>query len=128
MSDPSICNTRLRLMDEASRYRDQALHHPDENTTARWECGRGHRWDKTLDIAQNVCCMNCASERRELETKRLREVASVRGGMLLSRSYVDAATPLSWQCAYGHVWDARPDTVLRHWCVDCARTVFAGIR
>jgi hypothetical protein len=128
MSDPMTYDTRLRLMDEASRYRDRALSGADAKRLTLWDCGRGHRWDKALDIAQNVRCMNCATERRELETKRLRELAQARGGALLSRHYVDAATPLNWRCAYGHVWNARPDAVPRHWCAECARTVFAAIR
>ena len=128
MSDSAIYDTRLRLMDEASRYREQASKASGEAVIARWECDRGHRWDKALDVAQNVRCMNCASERRNLETQRLCELAEARGGALLSHRYLDAATPLSWQCAYGHVWDARPDTASRYWCVQCARTVFAGFR
>ncbi|SPB15017.1 hypothetical protein NOV72_02245 [Caballeronia novacaledonica] len=128
MSDYVISNTRLRLMDEASRYRDDAQCDAGEKAITRWDCDRGHRWDKTLGVAQNVRCMNCASERLELETKRLREVAQVRGGALLSRAYVDAATPLRWQCAHGHVWDELPGKVSRRWCVECAETVFADFR
>ncbi|WP_250507202.1 hypothetical protein [Caballeronia sp. GAFFF3] len=104
MSDSVTYDTRLRLMDEASRYRDQASRQAGAKQLVLWDCGRGHRWDKTLDIAQ------------------------ARGGALLSHRYVDAATPLSWRCAYGHVWDATPDAVSRHWCSECARTVFAAVR
>ena len=128
MSDFSFSDTRLRLMDEAASYREQMLKNAGQKPVPIWECGRGHRWDKTLDIAQNVRCMNCASERRDLETRRLRELADVRGGMLLSHGYVDAATPLNWKCAYGHVWDAHPDAASRHWCAQCARMVFASYR
>ncbi|CAL8475120.1 MULTISPECIES: hypothetical protein [Caballeronia] len=128
MSDYVICNTRLRLMDEASRYRDQMLRDSGEKALTRWECDRGHRWDRTVGVAQNVRCMNCTAERLERETKRLREVAQVRGGALLSRRYVDAATPLRWTCAYGHVWDALPDKASRHWCVECAESLFADFR
>ncbi|WP_250528726.1 hypothetical protein [Caballeronia sp. ATUFL_F1_KS4A] len=128
MSDSVTYDTRLRLMDEASRYRDQASRQAGAKQLVLWDCGRGHRWDKTLDIAQNVRCMNCATERRELETKRLQDIAQARGGALLSHRYVDAVTPLSWRCAYGHVWDATPDAVSRHWCSECARTVFAAVR
>ncbi|SAK40996.1 hypothetical protein AWB80_00320 [Caballeronia pedi] len=128
MTDSVICDTRLRLMDEASSYRDQALNDSGEKVIARWDCERGHRWDKTLAVAQNVRCMNCAIERRELETRRLRELALVRGGALLSRRFTDATTPLRWQCAYGHVWDASADVASRRWCVECARDVFASYR
>lgn len=128
MSDSPICKTRLLLMEEATRYREQARREANDEIGSRWECGRGHLWDKALDLNQNVRCMNCASERRERETRRLREVAQVRGGALLSRGYVDVTTPLRWKCAYDHVWDARPDTASRYWCAQCARMVFAAYR
>jgi hypothetical protein len=128
MSDSLICDDRIRLMDEAVRYRDQMHKNAGRKPVPVWECGRGHRWDRTLDVAQNVRCMNCAAERRNLETLRLRDAAEARGGALLSRHYVDAATPLSWKCAYGHVWEAHADAASRHWCAQCARTVFAGYR
>ncbi|SAK39154.1 hypothetical protein AWB79_00057 [Caballeronia hypogeia] len=128
MSDSEICNVRRLLIEEAARYRDKAMNEADGAPMARWECGRGHSWDKTLDVAQNVRCMNCAVERRELETRRLREFARLRGGALLSHGYVDAITPLRWRCAWDHTWDARPAAASRDWCGECARTVFAGYR
>ncbi|WP_244197777.1 hypothetical protein [Caballeronia ptereochthonis] len=112
-------------MAEAASFRDRARAGTNQATLSRWECGRGHSWDESLDPARNVRCMSCAAQRRELETRRLREAAEARGGVLLSPGYVDASTPLSWQCAYGHVWDARPDAISRHWCAECARTVFS---
>lgn len=127
MSDTVIRDARLFLMEAAARYREHRQEGANDEAIVRWACDRGHRWDRTVDFAQNVRCMNCAAERREVETRRLRELARVRGGVLLS-PYVDAATELSWKCAYGHVWDARPDAASRYWCAECARTVFAGFR
>jgi hypothetical protein len=128
MSDPALNDEHLRLMEEATRYRDQARNRAGEAALSNWDCGFGHAWDASLDVARNVRCMNCAAQRRELETKRLREMAHVRGGALLSPGYVDASTPLSWQCAHDHVWNARPGDVSRLWCAECARTVLAGFR
>lgn len=128
MSDPATRNAHLRLMEEAARYRDQARCGMSLATVSNWECGRGHSWDAALDAARNVRCMNCAAQRRELETRRMRELAHVRGGALLSPGYVDASTPLTWTCAYGHVWNARPDAASRQWCAACARTVFGQYR
>jgi hypothetical protein len=85
-----------------------------------WECERGHAWDDGISAAQNVRCMNCASQRREQRTARLRAIAEERGGRLVSAEYVDAVTPLEWECAFGHSWDALPDAVTRRWCVECA--------
>lgn len=72
--------------------------------------------------------MNCATQRRETETNRARVIADVRGGALVSPAYVDAAAPLTWRCAHDHIWDATVDAAERHWCAECARTVFARYR
>ena len=53
------------------------------------------------------------------------EVAAHRGGRLLSRGVArgEVATPLSWQCAFGHEFRASPRLVLvgGHWCPVCVR-------
>jgi len=115
-------------MDEASRYRERASQDSNDDVFVRWECKRGHQWDDALDHAQNVLCMNCAAQRRETETTRAHMVAQVRGGTLISPGYANGATGPTWQCAYGHVWDAHADAAQRRWCVQCARTVFARYR
>ncbi|SAL47015.1 hypothetical protein AWB64_04949 [Caballeronia sordidicola] len=108
------------LMALATRYRTERAT-AASSTEANWECGRGHAWDDALSAAQNVRCMNCASQRREQRTERLRALAAERGGKLVSAGYVDASTPLAWECAFGHMWEAQPDDVARCWCNECAR-------
>ena len=104
----------------AARHRaDQAM--TRELAGAGWQCGRGHAWDDGISAAQNVRCMNCASQRREQHAERLKALAEERGGRMLSAAYVDAGTPLRWECAFGHSWDALPDTVTRRWCGECTR-------
>jgi hypothetical protein len=119
---------RRALMEEASRFRERAARRTGQQYFARWDCGRGHAWDDAIDHAQNVRCLSCASQRREIETRRLRDLARMRGGALVSTGYVDAATPLRWECAHGHRWDARADDAERRWCAECARTVYAAYR
>ena len=107
----------------AARHRaDRALAFETlETANAGWQCGRGHAWDDGVSAAQNVRCMNCASQRREQHTARLKALAEERGGRLLSASYVDAATPLRWECAFGHGWEAQADVATRCWCAECKR-------
>jgi hypothetical protein len=119
---------RQTLMVEAARFRERAAQNEAQERTAQWTCWRGHDWDESLDHAQNVRCMNCASQRRENEAKRLHEIARARGGLLTTTARLDAATPLGWECAHGHRWDARADDAERFWCAVCARTVFAAYR
>jgi hypothetical protein len=33
-----------------------------EGDDAVWQCGRGHAWDDGVSAAQNVRCMNCATQ------------------------------------------------------------------
>jgi hypothetical protein len=110
---------REELVALATRYRTQRAVTSD-SIEAGWQCGRGHAWDDTLSAAQNVRCMNCASQRREQRTERLRALAAERGGKLISAAYVDANTALEWECAFGHTWQALPDDVTRCWCKECA--------
>ncbi|WP_158936047.1 hypothetical protein [Burkholderia sp. S171] len=107
----------------AARHRaDRALTLKTLQTAdALWQCGRGHAWDDGVSAAQNVRRMNCATQRREQHTERLKALAKERGGRLLSASYVDAATPLRWECAFGHGWDAQADAATRRWCAECTR-------
>jgi hypothetical protein len=67
--------------------------------------------------------MNCATQRREQHTERLKVLARERerGGRLISPVYAHAATPLHWECAFGHTRDASPDEVTRRWCGQCTR-------
>lgn len=112
---------RRALMEQAGQYREARAKTSAAKPGVSWNCTRGHAWDDALSVAQNVRCMNCASQRRELETQRLREFAALRGGALLSKCYVDADTPLRWECAFGHAWEARAEAIEWEWCLDCVR-------
>ncbi|MDE6577175.1 MAG: NAD(P)-dependent oxidoreductase, partial [Muribaculaceae bacterium] len=59
----------------------------------------------------------------ELNIEDMREAARFRGGKCLSETMTegDLDTPLKWECAYGHEFEATPRLVLkgRHWCPEC---------
>src|SRR6202012_851534 len=114
---------RRALLEAAARFRMEAALTGDarSETSSEWDCVRGHAWDDSMGVAHNVRCMNCAAQRRELQMARLEAVAAARGGRLLSANYVDATTPLRWQCAFGHEWQARADVASRRWCEQCVR-------
>jgi hypothetical protein len=114
---------RRALVEAAARFRMEAARTRDAPADASpdWDCIRGHAWDDTLGAAQNVRCMNCAAQRRDMQMARLEAVAEARGGRFLSANYVDATAPLRWQCAFGHEWQARADVASRRWCEQCVR-------
>ncbi|MDR5812467.1 hypothetical protein QCE62_02535 [Caballeronia sp. LZ033] len=128
MARPDKRNAYRQPMAAAARYRERAASGANPDASVLWTCTCGHAWDASPESAQNVRCMNCALQRRDAATRRLRDMAQARGGVLLSPCYVDDATPLQWQCAFGHVWSARAELAPRVWCTECARRMFSRYR
>jgi hypothetical protein len=53
--------------------------------------------------------------------EKMHQLASERGGLCLSTTYVNTDTHLLWQCAKQHQWHARPSCIKRGtWCKICA--------
>lgn len=52
----------------------------------------------------------------------MQALARERGGRCLSDTYVNSATKLLWQCARGHTWSAKPNSIrsCESWCPYCA--------
>lgn len=59
----------------------------------------------------------------ELDLEDIRQAARFRGGKCLSNHMEkgDLATPLEWECQFGHRFKASPNLVLLggHWCPEC---------
>ena len=59
----------------------------------------------------------------EWDIKDMREAAAFRGGKCLSPTMTkgDLATPLEWECQFGHRFKASPALILLggHWCPEC---------
>ena len=97
-------------------------------TPLRWRCKHGHEWNAVASSVlsygkhKGSWCPICAGRlSKPDQLKLLTELAASRGGRLLSKSYVDARTPLQWCCAEGHIWNAAPDCVKHEtWCRICA--------
>lgn len=58
-----------------------------------------------------------------LDLQDMQDAAEFRGGRCLSQAMTpgDLDSPLEWECACGHVFNAAPRTVIKggHWCPDC---------
>ena len=61
--------------------------------------------------------------REEWELSDMQKAAEFRGGKCLSENMIkgDYATPLKWECQFGHTFMASPTLVLLggHWCPEC---------
>lgn len=93
----------------------------NSQTHLRWRCAEGHEWEAVRQsVARGSWCARCAG--MVLTIDDMHEVARVRGGRCLSRSYQGEGSPLLWRCAEGHEWKAIPGNVRRgKWCPYCAR-------
>jgi len=98
----------------------------DAHTKLLWECDKEHIWEaRPLHIKSGTWCPECAKERngdsQKLTIEEMQELAKAKGGMCLSKKYINAYTKLRWQCSQGHKWDAVPYSIKRgEWCSICS--------
>jgi hypothetical protein len=86
-----------------------------------WKCEFGHRWQAAPSyVVQGTWCPICARNQR-LRLPFFLQLATSRGGICLSETYVNERTALQWRCAGGHEWKALPEKIKRgSWCPTCA--------
>lgn len=86
-----------------------------------WKCELGHRWQAAPSyVVQGTWCPMCARNQR-LSLPLFQELAANRGGICLSKTYVNERTALQWRCTDGHEWKALPEKIKRgSWCPKCA--------
>lgn len=90
-------------------------------TPLEWECAQRHRWFASPgNVNRGTWCRICALERTKLTLADVQQVAVERGGHCLSEKYVDSITPLLFECAEGHRWEARSGAIrFGQWCPQC---------
>jgi peptide methionine sulfoxide reductase MsrB len=94
----------------------------NNKTKLLWECAEGHQWEaKANHIKGGRWCPVCAGIEK-LTLQEMQALAQKHGGKCLSHEYVNARTPLLWECAKGHQWKAKPTSIKNHgyWCSACA--------
>jgi hypothetical protein len=92
----------------------------NQKTNIELECSKRHKWKNSAgNIIQGQWCKKCAG----LEKKTIHDMdllAEVKGGKCLSIYYKGNKYKLTWQCADGHIWKAKPnDIVCGSWCSKC---------
>ena len=89
----------------------------------RFRCAEGHEWEAVgSSILSGLWCAQCRNDARRLTITHAQEAAQARGGRCLSTTYVNAASPLAWECDRGHTWRAALGSirVAGTWCPECA--------
>ncbi|CAE7259938.1 unnamed protein product [Symbiodinium microadriaticum] len=117
-----------------------AAAYDNARTKVSWQCKLGHEWRATTDsvLRRHSWCPECALESRrrprgpcrKLDLQALREHASALGGTCLAGTYRNSRQKLTWQCKYGHTWNASTNSVLhgRTWCPQCSRNAPLGLK
>lgn len=58
---------------------------------------------------------------KKLTIEEMQELATERGGICLSATYINSTSKLRWQCAERHQWEATPHHIKQgEWCPTCA--------
>jgi len=98
----------------------------DPMVKMKWECHCGCIWYASYSfIRTGKWCPECYERGVKQNTKytieQCKEEARKRGGKCLSDQYINCKTPLEWECAEGHIWQATWDKInnRKQWCPSC---------
>jgi len=108
----------------------------NQNERLTFECEKGHQWSqRPVNIKRGDWCRICSYEtisRKQKEFRKtfnkpfldisiLKNIATERGGKLLSDSYKNATTKLHWECEKGHQWWTTAQNIRSGtWCKKCS--------
>ena len=121
---PTLADLVARCREQAGRVLldlpDDAVVHGD--TRATFQCVMGHTWTTAVHVIRSGhWCPECAGVARG-GLEALQAIVAGRGGRCLATEYIDNRTPIPFECAEGHRWNARPFVIKRTWCPQCAPT------
>jgi hypothetical protein len=86
-----------------------------------WKCFHGHILQSPLENIKNgQWCRTCHINSTRLGIEYAKTLAISKAGKCLSEVYVNSNSRLSWQCEFGHVWQATLSKVKNNrWCHIC---------
>ena len=86
-------------------------------------CSEGHSFETSSDgvIYTNKWCPYCAKNKVIDPLKDMNDHAISRGGKFISTEYVNGRSPLTFECADGHVWNTTYSSIKhrKSWCPKC---------
>ena len=98
----------------------------NSKTKLLFRCSEGHEWKSIpSNILKGHWCRICGNinqgKKKSLSIDDMQKLAASRGGLCLSTEYKNNLTPLTWQCAKGHIWHAPGSTIRNQgsWCPKC---------
>lgn len=127
-----FCNGRLREGDTLEEVASIALSKGGKcmSTTFKnlkeklsFVCSEGHSFETSSDgvIYTNKWCPYCAKNKVIDPLKDMNDHAISRGGKFISTEYVNGRSPLTFECADGHVWNTTYSSIKhrKSWCPKC---------
>ena len=86
------------------------------------ECDSGHQWQITpSNLWRGKWCPYCSGNKVMNPLSILSELASGRGGRLVTDDYLGSNVRHEWECSAGHHWRATPGSIKNgSWCPRCA--------
>ena len=97
----------------------------NNKTKLQWECAEGHKWLAAPDKIKNSkqWCPICSLNQKKSTIDDMRKLAKNLGGKCFSDNYTNTRTRLLWECAEGHTWKAKPNSIVNgRWCPECSDT------
>ncbi len=93
----------------------------DGRTKLEWRCAKNHIWEAIPEsVKSRTWCPFCARNVK-LNIFDMRKEAKGRGGLCLSKRYINSQRKLKWQCKKGHIWKAVYGSIQQgSWCPKCA--------
>jgi hypothetical protein len=89
-----------------------------------WRCRKGHIWTTTWDSLnnQNTWCPVCCGNIILNPLSELRELATHKGGKLVTAQFLGMSKRHKWECSEGHQWETKPTHIKYSgsWCPKCA--------
>jgi len=96
----------------------------DAHTPLKWRCEKGHTWEADFQIIrQGGWCPSCIKKQQDKEERleELKSIAKERGGICLSKEYINTDAKLEFKCKKGHIWKGNPGNVKNgSWCPHCS--------
>jgi len=93
------------------------------NSKLKWECDKGHQWEAApAAVKSRTWCPICSGNQKQT-IEDLQNLAAQKGGVCLSKNYLNSQTKLLWECSEGHQWKATPGNIKSgYWCPYCGGT------
>jgi hypothetical protein len=95
----------------------------DEFERTDWQCARGHNFSNSLyNVRMGAFCPYCSRKKTSVQyLQDVMKVAESKGGVCLSKTYVNNRTKLKFRCKNGHVFEANANNIKSGWwCKYCS--------